>query len=321
MTSGGLKILVVGAGQIGSRHMQALANTEGVGAVAAVDPVAASRDTAMARWRDVPGHAGKALTLAASLAEIGPSEKFDLAIIATSAPGRLEILKDLVALGVRRVLSEKLLFQSVAQLDAAVALCAASGVSLYPNYVYRFVDPWPAAARQLAGRPFTLNVAAGDIGLATNAPHWLDMFQFLAGGAALTQVGVTLSKPHYASKRGGGLLEIAGTASASAANGATLTMSFDGPPRSPLITLSAAGKRLTVDEETASIDGDLLDGEAALQVPMVSRTTALAVPQIVAGQTVLPTLAETADANRLLLRAMGAAMVGGHEDDRAVPVT
>ncbi|MDO8877147.1 MAG: Gfo/Idh/MocA family oxidoreductase [Pseudolabrys sp.] len=319
--NGELRILVVGAGQIGSRHIQALATTEGVGAVTAVDPGAASRDTALARWRDVPGHAGKTLTLAARLAEVSRVDKFDLAIIATSAPGRVEILKDIVALGVRRVLSEKLLFQSVAQLDVAVALCADSGVSLYPNYVYRFVSPWAAVAQQLKGRPFTLNVAAGDIGLATNVPHWLDMFQFLAGRAAVTQVGITLSKPPYASKRGGGLLEIAGAASASAANGATFTMSFDGPARSPVITLSAGGKHLTVDEETTSISGDLLDGELILQVPMVSRTTALAVPQIMAGKTVLPTLAETAEANRLLLRAMGAAMFGAYADDREVPVT
>lgn len=319
--SGGLRILVVGAGQIGSRHMQALANTEAVAAVTAVDPGAASRDTALARWRDVPGHAGKSLTLAASLADVGRTEKFDVAIIATSAPGRLEILKDIVALGVRRVLSEKLLFQSVAQLDAAVALCAARGVSLYPNYVYRFVSPWAAVARRLKGQPFALNVAAGDIGLATNVPHWLDMFQFLAGGAAMTQVGVTLSKPPYASKRGGSLLEIAGGVSASAANGAMFTMSFDGPARSPLITVSAGGKHLTVDEETTAISGDLLDGELVLQVPMVSRTTALAVPQIMAGKTVLPTLVETAEANRLLLRAMGVAMFVAYEDDREVPVT
>ena len=149
MASDNLNILVVGAGQIGSRHMQALANTQDVAAVTAVDPGAAARDTALARWNDVPGDAGKTLKLAASLADIGRTETFDLAIIATSAPGRLEILKGIVALGVRRVLSEKLLFQSVAQLNAAVALCADKGVSLYPNYVYRLVSPWAAAAERL----------------------------------------------------------------------------------------------------------------------------------------------------------------------------
>lgn len=320
MASDKLNILVVGAGQIGSRHMQALASTAGVAAVTAVDPGAASRDTALVRWNDVPGHAGKTLRLAASLAEVGGAETFDLAILATSAPGRLEILKDIVALGIRCVLAEKLLFQSVVKLNAAAELCADKGVALYPNYVYRFVSPWAAVAQRLDGQPFVLKVDAGDIGLATNAPHWLDMFEYLAG-AAVTDVKVALTKPAYASKRGGGLLEIAGTASARAANGAVLEMSFDGPARSPLITLSAAAGHLTVDEETATIGGDLLGGEAVLQVPMVSRTTALAVPQIMSGRTVLPALAETAEANRLLLRAMGVAMFGTYEDGREVPVT
>jgi hypothetical protein len=198
-------------------------------------------------------------------------------------------------------------------------LCADKGISLYPNYVYRLVSPWAAVAQRLKGQPFTLKVEAGDIGLATNAPHWLDMFAYLSG-TAVTEVGVALSKPPYASKRGGGLLEFAGTASARAANGATFAMSFDGPARSPMITLSAAGKHLTVDEETATIGGDLLDGPV-LQVPMVSRTTALAVPQIMSGKSILPTLAETADANRLLLRAMGVAIFGACEDSREVPVT
>jgi len=319
MPSNSLNILVVGAGQIGSRHLQALAAMPSVATVAAVDPSTASRDIALSRWKDVVGHDRKLLRFAQSLAELENTD-FDLAIIATSAPGRLEILRQVVALGVRRVLSEKLLFQSVGELDAAVTLIADHGVRLYPNYVYRFVSPWLQVSQHLTDKSFAMDVRAGDIGLATNLPHWLDIFQFVSG-APVIEVNVTLSKPPYPSKRGGGLLEIAGTASARSASGATFEMFCDGPMQAPVATLIGRAGRLIADEGARTLVGDLLGNRVTLEVPMVSRTTALAVSQIMEDQTVLPSLDVIAETNRLLLRALGSVVLDAYDDDKTVPVT
>jgi predicted dehydrogenase len=317
--AGDLRILLVGAGQIGSRHLQALASIPDVAEVVAVDPDPQARDRALARWREIAGHAGKTITFHSEFGAL-KAERYDLAVLATSAPGRLDLLRRVVDLGVRRVLSEKLLFQSVAQLDRALTLCDARDVTVYPNYVYRFAAPWAEVARKAAGRPVAMSVEAGDIGLATNLPHWLDLFEFISG-SPLTELSIALARPAIASKRGGGLVEVAGSARGSTASGSTVSLMFDGPSSAPVATLSLAGKTLRIDEGPRTVAGDLIDPPPGMDVPMVSLTTTRAVPQIIAGTTVLPTLAGTAVMNRLLLAAMGRALFADDNPEREIPIT
>lgn len=317
--AGNKRILLAGAGQIGSRHLQALASIPEVAEVVVVDPNPQSCERALARWREVADHADKTITFHSELGAL-KAEPYNLAILATSAPGRLDLLRCVVDLGVSRVLSEKLLFQSVAQLDRAVALCEAYGVSVFPNYVYRFAAPWAEVGRHVAGRPFAMLIEAGDIGLATNLPHWLDLFEFISR-APLTELAVELARPASASKRGGGLVEVAGSARGRTASGSSVSLVFDGSASAPVATLSLAGKTLRIDEGARTVTGDLLDLPLEMDIPMVSLTTARAVPQILARATVLPTLAETAGMNRLLLAAMGRALFADDSPDREIPIT
>ena len=54
---------------------------------------------------------------------------------------------------------------------------------------------------------------------------------------------------------------------------------------------------------------------------LVSHTTSLAVPDILAELTVLPELAATAPMNGLLLQAVGRALFGEVAYDRIIPIT
>lgn len=314
-----LRILVIGAGQIGSRHIQALASIPDVGEVVAVDPSPESRERAAMRWRDVPGHEGKRLSVVAEVDQAGGAG-FDLAVLATNAPGRLEHFRRAVALGIRHVLAEKLLFQSVAELEEALELCRTAGVSLYPNYVYRYASPWRQLGERLKGKAFEMRVVAGDIGLATNLPHWLDLFEFLAG-APLSELSIELTKPAYPSKRGGGLLDFSGSAAGRASSGASLSLSFADGIGVPVATIAIADGNWILDEGNSTIAGSLAESGMQLEMPMVSRITALAVPDILAGRTVLPDLFATASMNRLLLGAAGRALYGTVQRDTIIPIT
>ena len=317
--SDSLRIIVVGAGQIGSRHLQALAKIPGVTHVVAVDPLPESRQRAATRWRDVPGHEHADLQLVSSIAEV-PVERYDLAVLASNAPGRLEQLRAVAGLGIKQVLAEKLLFQSLEEIDAALELCRSSGVRLYPNYVYRYASPWAILAGRLGGKPFELRVAAGDIGLGTNLPHWLDLFEYLAA-SPLIELSVELARPAYASKRGGGLLDFAGRAEGMSASGARVALSFVDGIAVPVATIMTAEGDLVLDEASGIVSGSMADPSLKLEMPMVSHTTSLAVPDILAGQTVFPDLAATAPMNRLLLKAVGQALFGSAGYDRIVPIT
>lgn len=314
-----LRILVIGAGQIGSRHIQALASIPDVGEVVAVDPSPESRERAALRWRDVPGHENKHLAVVAGMDEVGGTG-FDFAVLATNAPGRLDHFRRVVALGIRCVLAEKLLFQSVAELEQALDLCRTTGVSLYPNYVYRYASPWRLLSDRLNGQAFEMRVIAGDIGLATNLPHWLDLFEFLAG-SALSELSIELKGPAYPSKRGGGMVDFSGGAAGRSSSGASLSMRFADGVGVPVTTIVTANGDWILDEGASTIAGSLAEAGMRLEMPMVSRITALAVPDILAGRTVLPDLLETAPMNRLLLGAVGRALFGAVQRDTIIPIT
>lgn len=314
-----LRILVVGAGQIGSRHIQALASIPDVDEVVAVDPLPESRERATQRWRDVPGHEGKRLSVVAEMDQVGGAS-FDLAVLATNAPGRLEHFRHVVALGIRYVLAEKLLFQSVAELEEALDLCRTAGVSLYPNYVYRYASPWRLLSDRLNGQAFEMRVVAGDIGLATNLPHWLDLFEFLAG-SSLSELSIELTRPAYPSKRGGGLVDFSGSAAGRSSSGALLTLRFADGVGVPVATISTSDGNWILDEGNSTITGSLAEPGMQLEMPMVSRITARAVPDILARRTVLPDLLATASMNRLLLGAVGRALYGAVQRDTIIPIT
>lgn len=314
-----LRILVIGAGQIGSRHIQALATIPDIGQVVAVDPSAESRERALQRWRDVPGHESKELATVADIAGADGSG-FDLAVLATNAPGRLEHFRRVVALGIRHVLAEKLLFQSVAELDEALELCRSAGVSLYPNYVYRYASPWRLLGERLRGQVFQMRIIAGDIGLATNLPHWLDLFEFVAG-SQLGELSIALDKPAYPNKRGGDLVEFSGSAAGRSMSGATVSLQFADGDGVPVTTIVTADGEWILDEGAGTVTGNLAEAGMQLEMPMVSRITARAVPDILAGRTVLPDLIATAPMNRLLLDAAGRALFGTVRRETRIPIT
>jgi predicted dehydrogenase len=313
------RILVIGAGQIGSRHIQALASIPDVGQVVVVDPSSESRERAIQRWQNVPGHESKRLSLLSAINQ-AEGNNFDLAVLATNAPGRLDQLRHIVALGIRHVLAEKLLFQSVVDLEDALSLCRTEGVSLYPNYVYRYAAPWRLLRDRLKGQTFDMRVVAGDIGLATNLPHWLDLFEFV-GGSPLSELSIKLSRAPYPSKRGGGLLEFSGSATGQTISGASLSLSFVDGVGVPVATIVTADGNWILDEGNCTISGSLAESGMHLEMPMVSRITTLAVPDILAGETILPDLFETASMNRMLLDSVGRALYETVAPDKIIPIT
>jgi len=312
-----MRILVVGAGQIGSRHMQGLATVPEVAEVVAVDPSAESRARAEGRWLDVPEHAGKRLVMTGSFDVQGP---FDAAVVATNATGRLENLRRVTALGVRHVLAEKLLFQSLDEWGAALALARETDLEVYANYVYRYAAPWAALRHRLGGARFSMTVTAGDIGLATNLPHWLDLFEFV-GGSALADLQVEALATVYPSKRGGGLLECSGALGGVSATGSRIALRFSTGEAAPRCRIETDAGWIDLDETRGAIEGPLADPDWRLETPMVSRITSRAIPEILAGQSPLPDLGATAGMNRLMLRALGDALVDGFGPQTVVPIT
>ncbi|SBW09724.1 hypothetical protein KL86APRO_12659 [uncultured Alphaproteobacteria bacterium] len=312
-----MNILVVGAGQIGSRHVQGLAAIPRVRCVTVVDPSPESRQRTAERWRDVPGHEDKKLVLLEALPASGD---FSAAILSTNATARLDLLRQAATLGIRRFLAEKLLFQSEAQWDLALDLAAAQGLEVFPNYVYRYARPWAEVRETLRGRTFSMEVSAGDIGLTTNLPHWLDLFEFLSG-SPLHRLDVEKIAAIYPSKRGQGLIECSGALSGTEASGSRVHIDFSAGTAAPSCTIRTGSDWIRIDEGNAAIEGTLATPDMRMETPMVSRITSQAIPDILDGQTLLPPLAATAEMNRLLLHSLGPALGFAGGAEQAIPIT
>lgn len=212
-------IFIVGAGQLGSRHLQALKSVERPLAITVIDPSEASLKTARERYEGIPGvqtHTVQYLT------EVPRSfGTADIAIIPSNADARRTIVETLLGRGtVRAMVLEKLLFDRKDDYAAVRDLLDRHGVRSWVNCSMRTM-PFYAGLRPLfQGRAFTYTVTGSQFGLITNAIHYLDHMAYLSGGLRFTLDTSLLHLPPIESKRKG-FLELTGTLIARFENGCT----------------------------------------------------------------------------------------------------
>lgn len=305
------EFLLVGAGQLGSRHLQALAQFDAADmAISVVDPSPAALELARERLAQVTTSSRlRAVRYLPALADV-PADRIDFAVIATGANCRLAVLRELLATrAVRALLLEKVLFQSVAELDEASALLAASAVPAWVNCPRRQFPGYRTLRDRLAGEgALRLQVAGHNWGLACNAIHFIDLWAFLSGrhDYRLDAEGLGASFP---SKRPG-FLEIAGRLAGG--DGETrfeLAVSVDEAPASVQVDIDTEHFAIVVEEAAGRCrltrKGDGAVEDIAFPVLFQSQLTHLVATAALAGGAVpLTPFAESAALHRPLLAAL-----------------
>ena len=174
------KLLIVGAGQLGSRHLQALAGlSSDTYQISVVDPVDASLIIAKQRYQEVSLATSPNCNFVNSLEALA-GEMFEVAVVATNAAIRLQVVKALLQqVKVKFLILEKVLFQSVSQLDEACELLTKHGVKTWVNCPRRqFVAYQELAERFKHAQSMTLNVRGYNWGLGCNAIHFVDLWHY-----------------------------------------------------------------------------------------------------------------------------------------------
>jgi hypothetical protein len=175
-----LQIALIGAGQLGSRHLQGLALLDRPARVTVVDPTDTSLATARERFAQVKQGKVEAV-FTQSIGDL-PRE-LDGAVVATGADVRRKAIEALLGQSkVKVALLEKVLFQKIEDYAAVGALLEKRGTRAWVNCAQRL---WPFF-RDL--RPRTLGKSNVDIvvnganwGLGCNAIHNLDLLHFMTG--------------------------------------------------------------------------------------------------------------------------------------------
>jgi len=193
-----MKLLIVGAGRMGLRHLRGLATRRS--RIDVVDPRPEANAAIGETLADLgPAASAEVIHHPDLRSALDGSGRHDAAVLATTAAERGTLFAALAAAGIPRVLVEKPLEQSRQAARDLAKTAKRHGIMVHCN-LYRRTLP---AYAGLPGRgPFTITVSSGAMGLGCNGIHWIDFARMLSGGAAGRLVHGEVQEVPIASGRG-----------------------------------------------------------------------------------------------------------------------
>ncbi|RKF17814.1 hypothetical protein DBZ36_11170 [Alginatibacterium sediminis] len=211
-------ILIVGAGQLGSRHLQALASLNESFDIYVVDPSTASLSTAEQRYLEVKHEHSPIVHYEQTIHSLS-IKTFKVAIIASNADIRFEIIRTISEqLELEFLLLEKVLFQSTEQLINAQEIISKAGITTWVNCPRRLFTAYQQLALRYQGcSSISIEVDGSNWGLACNAIHFLDLWHQFAGFTSY-QIDYEPDTKVVSSKRPG-YQELVGSLNASSNDG------------------------------------------------------------------------------------------------------
>lgn len=320
------KILLVGCGNIGSRHLQSLCNTSGF-----VIDVVENNPEAIKKTEDIIGKPDKsAIFWHDNLSHI--SDVPDLCIIATSSAHRKQIILEMLCRGVRRFLLEKIIAQSEKSyrdiLESFLKYNAKGWVNItrrYSSYYQGLKDSFYKDNEKIR-----ILVDSGDHGLACNGIHYLDLFLFLDNSSKLEYVEEPRDLEISGTKRSD-YIDFTGDLLIRSEKGSLIRLNFTGDSDAlPVMIIQNSKRRYIIEDNNltafSSFNNNnwLLKGDSGMtEFPHVSCLTAIIVNEILSDDKCkLPTLEESFETHRILLNRMLKKYKDRYGEDREeVPVT
>ncbi len=222
-------VMIAGAGQLGSRYLQGLAECLNPLRIFVVDPAEESQRLASERWALAGGPDTKhSVSFHNQLDDV--STEMDVAIIATTAQVRPSVVEDTAARAqVGTWILEKVLAQSELGLDR-IAAAIGDQPNAWVNTWGR-MTPWYRQMRsQDCDGPVRFGVEGGSWGLACNAIHFLDLMAWWTNEQLVLVNADGLDDNWVAGGRPGNL-EVSGVLTASYSGG-TIGRLCAAPPES-----------------------------------------------------------------------------------------
>lgn len=194
------KICIIGAGQLGSRHLQGVLKYQGPLEVVVVDPSKDSLELSETRSQEITH--GHNLSFSQSWEDI--PQALDIVIVATNADVREKIVTRLFAdYNIKYLVLEKVLFQSLEAMDRVDQLISDHETEVFVNHARRMFGSYAEVKEQLDPGKKTFGFTGGNWGLGCNALHFLDLFSFLSGSEVESISFDYLDQQIYPGKREG----------------------------------------------------------------------------------------------------------------------
>lgn len=294
----------MGCGNIGSRHLQALVKLPYPLDITIIDPNENSQTLAKSRLDEVDFNKSEFnFSWSDSISNLEPS---DLVILATPSPNRVDLIKELLEAGNRRFLVEKMVCQSEYEYDQLLSMVKSFNAKLWVNAARRYFSSYNKLKKKFQNfKTIHMVVNAGNMGLGSNAIHFIDLFSWFTEDTNIILNGDYLFDKIQPNKRGNEFVEFAGTIIGQNKNSSRMIMNFL-PLNDYPLTVSFFGKDLTliVDESNEKIyDLNNPKNELTFQNEFQSTLTTKIVNDIFSNDNCnLPTLEESSSAHKELFR-------------------
>lgn len=280
------KIAVIGAGQLGSRHLQALAKIDIPVMLQVVDPDTNSLKVAQERYLEIPDNDN--IHQIDFLTEIdGLNTGVDLCIVATNADVRFKVFQELVSKKkVSHIVFEKILFQSGQQFEDAKKLINQNGISCWVNCARRMFPIYNQIKEIMAGdNKINLQISGGDWGLACNAIHFIDLLAFLSRDTSY-KLDVSGLDPSVRQSKRKGFIEVTGKLTGIFSNGSRIELeSIAGSEEPTRISINNSQIKVVIDESRGIVtiskeENNWNEEVSEFKVPFQSELTHLVAKKI-----------------------------------------
>ena len=294
------KVLIAGAGQLGSRYLQGLSNVSEAMEIWVFDPSAESLARAEQRWGEMQPDGTHDVVYVSDLESI--PKQVDLAIVATTANFRVAVVAQIVSRAeVNYWILEKVLAQSLPALAELQRMLRTKHVWVNtPRHqwsLYRELRKFHCANVPIEAR------FGGFQGLASNAIHFID-FVCRWNGTKLTQLDISDLKSEWFPAKRDGFYEVDGIIHATFADGSTLELASHKENIGFECHIQMGQDHWQVFESDGMAragDGRIVKGASEYQSQLTAPTVNAIFADAPCG---LPTLAESAQQHTLFLSTL-----------------
>lgn len=199
------KIAIIGVGQLGSRHLQALALIKERMKIYMIDPYEKSLKVSKERFQEVNGDDVHTCEYHRSIDTI-KEDSLDLIIVATNAGIRSRIIQQVLEnWRVEYLILEKFLFQTEKEYSDISSLIEEKQVKVFVNCPRRIFNSYikiKDTLRKYHIDSAQMEIVGSEWGLGCNGIHFIDLFHFLTG-IIIEDWTNLLDEGHIESKRQG----------------------------------------------------------------------------------------------------------------------
>jgi predicted dehydrogenase len=203
-------IMIIGAGQLGSRHLQGALQSEIALNIIVVDPFQKSLDVAEQRANEIS--LGNSDTRISYITQIKSNVTIDVCIIATTANIRFSVFKELIDhCKVENIIFEKVLFQKENEYSLVGDQLKQHGINAWVNCPRRVYPAYKKIQSLLSTeKSLSLSVKGSNWGLACNGIHFIDLFAFISQKFDF-EISTTMLRKDVVESKRHGFYEVFGT--------------------------------------------------------------------------------------------------------------